>query len=454
MPQDPGLRCKVRALLPDLTRDLISLIAVPSVSVRGYPSSSHEPLLRAHDAVVHLLREAGLSTESIELPDTAPAVFAGIPAPAGAPTVLLYSHYDVVGAGDESLWTTAPFEPVITEDAVIGRGAADSKSNVIAIIGAIRAWGGRPPVGVKVVLDGMEEVGGGAFTTYPLDAPERFAADVVIVADLGNVRPGIPTLSVALRGMANVEVEVRTLASAKHSGSFGGAAPDALITLLHALATLHDANGDVAVEGLLREEWTGGGPDEAQFRELAEVAPGVPLIGTRTLGSRLWSGPAITVIGIDVPNVDHALNAVSPYARARLNVRVHPRQDPREAQEAVVGHLRAVRPFGIELTVHAQETGEGYEAALSGASYEAAEAAWAQAWERPTVTAGVGGSIPLVASLHAAAPGAEILLGGAADGYANIHGPNERVLLDELERTTLAIADLFGRLAAGTGASA
>jgi acetylornithine deacetylase/succinyl-diaminopimelate desuccinylase-like protein len=451
MPQDPGLRDKVRALLPDLTQDLISLMAVPSVSVRGYPAASRGPLIEAHDLVASLLRGAGLGTESIELPDTAPAVFAEITAPPGARTVLLYSHYDVVGAGDERLWATAPFEPTVTGDAVIGRGAADSKSNVIAIIGAIRAWGGRPPVGVKVVLDGMEEVGGGAFTTYPLQDPERFAADVVIVADLGNVRPGVPTLSVALRGMANLEVEVRTLASAKHSGSFGGAAPDALIALLHALATLHDANGDVAVEGLLREEWSGGGPDEAQFRELAEVAPGVPLIGTRTLGSRLWSGPAITVIGIDAPSVDHALNAVSPYARAKLNVRVHPRQDPREAQEAVVRHLRAARPFGVELTVHAQETGEGYEAELSGASYEAAEAAWAEAWERPTVTAGVGGSIPLVASLHAAAPAAEILLGGAADGYANIHGPNERVLLDELERTTLAIADLFGRLAAVGG---
>ena len=448
------LRDRVRTLLPDLTEDLVRLIAVPSVSVRGYPASSHGPLLEAHDLVVDLLRGAGLATESIELSDTAPAVFAEIAAPAGAPTVLLYSHYDVVGAGDENLWTTAPFDPLVTDEAVIGRGAADSKSNVMAIIGAIRAWGGRPPIGVMVVFDGMEEVGGGAFTAYPLQDPERFAADVVIVADLGNVRPGVPTLSVALRGMANIEVEVRTLGSAKHSGSFGGAAPDALIVLLHALATLHDGNGDVAVEGLLREEWTGGGPDEAQFGELAEVAPGVPLIGTRTLGSRVWSGPAITVTGIDAPSVDHALNAVSPYARARLNVRVHPRQDPREAQDAVVRHLRAVRPFGIELTVHAQETGEGYEAELSGTSYEAAEAAWAEAWEQPTVTAGVGGSIPLVASLHAAVPGAEILLGGTADGYANIHGPNERVLLAELERTTLAIADLFGRLAAPSGGRA
>ena len=448
---DDALRGSVRALLPGLTEDLVRLMAVPSVSVRGYPASSHGPLLEAHDLVADLLRGAGLTTESIELPDTAPAVFAEIPAPPGAPTVLLYSHYDVVGAGDEGLWATAPFEPTVTGDAVIGRGAADSKSNVIAIIGAIRAWGGRPPVGVKVVLDGMEEVGGGAFTTYPLHDPARFAADVVVVADLGNVRPGIPTLSVALRGMANVEVEVRTLASAKHSGSFGGAAPDALVALLHALATLHDANGDVAVEGLLREEWSGGGPDEAQFRKLAEVAEGMPLIGTRTLGSRLWSGPAITVIGIDAPSVDHALNAVSPYARAKLNVRVHPRQDPREAQEAVVQHLRAVRPFGVELTVHPQEIGRGYEAALSGAAYDAAQAAWAEAWGSPTVTAGVGGSIPLVALLHVAVPGAEILLGGAADGYANIHGPNERVLLDEFERTTLAIADLLGRLAATSG---
>lgn len=447
MLEDLGLRDQVRALLPDLTQDLIRLMAVPSVSVRGYPASSRGPLIEAHDLVTGLLRGVGLTTESIELADTAPAVFAEIPAPPGAPTVLLYSHYDVVGTGDESLWQTPPFEPTVRDGAVIGRGSADAKSNILAIIGALRAWDGRPPVGVKVVVEGMEEVGGGAFTAYPPQDLGRFASDVMIIADLGNVRPGVPTLTVALRGMANVEVEVRTLASAKHSGSFGGAAPDALVALLHALATLHDANGDVAVEGLRREAWTGGGPDEAQFRKFAEVAEGMPLIGTGTLGSRVWSGPAITVIGMDVPSVDHALNAVSPYARAKLNVRVHPQQDPREAQDAVVRHLRAVRPFGIELTVHAHETGRGYAAALSGASYEAAQAAWAEAWGSPTVTAGTGGSIPLVASLHEAIPGAEILLGGTADGYANIHGPNERVLLDEFERATLAIADLLGRLA-------
>jgi acetylornithine deacetylase/succinyl-diaminopimelate desuccinylase-like protein len=221
---------------------------------------------------------------------------------------------------------------------------------------------------------------------------------------------------------------------------------------MRAIASLHDDRGNVAVEGLRREEWTGGGPTEAEFRELAEVADGIPLIGTGTLGSRVWSGPAITVIGVDVPSVEGSLNAVSPYARAKLNVRVHPEQDPAEAQAAVIRHLRAAMPFGIALEVTGLETGHGYAARTDSAAAQAAKEAWSAAWGAETVLAGAGGSIPLVRSLHEASPDAEILLVGTADGYANIHGPNERVLLDELEKVTLAEADLFGRLAGGAGA--
>ena len=316
----------------------------------------------------------------------------------------------------------------------------------MAIVGALRAWDGRPPVGVKVVIEGQEEVGGGAFTTYPQQEPGRFASDVMVIADLGNVRPGAPTLTVALRGMANVVAEVRTLASAKHSGMYGGAAPDALLALMRALTSLHDDTGDVAVAGLRREEWTGGGPDEEEFRELAEVVDGAPLMGTGTLGSRVWSGPAITVIGVDVPSVDSSLNAVSPYARAKLNIRVHPDQDPKEAQQAVLDHLRRSMPFGLAVEVEALETGHGFAARTDSPAVAAASAAWSAAWGAETAMAGAGGSIPLVSSLAEAAPDAEILLGGTTDGYANIHGPNERVLLDEFERTTVAIAGLFARL--------
>jgi acetylornithine deacetylase/succinyl-diaminopimelate desuccinylase-like protein len=173
----------------------------------------------------------------------------------------------------------------------------------------------------------------------------------------------------------------------------------------------------------------------------------MPLIGTGGLGSRVWSGPAITVIGIDVPSVDGAVNAVSPYARAVLNVRVHPEQDAAEAQDAVIRHLREQRPFGIELDVQPGATGNGFAAATTGPAYDAARAAWSAAWGREVTMAGSGGSIPIVSALAQALPDAEALLVGATDGFANIHGPDERLLLSEFENAVAAEADFLGRYA-------
>ena len=318
-------------------------------------------------------------------------------------------------------------------------------------VGALRAWDGRPPVGVRICIEGYEEIGSGALTSYPPQDPELFRADTLIIGDMGSITPGVPTLNTALRGMGNVTLEARTLRSGQHSGQYGGAAPDALLAVLHAIATLHDEHGDVAVAGLRRDEWDGPAQTEEQFRDLGTVLDGVPLIGTGGLGSRVWSGPAITVIGIDVPSVDGAVNAVSPHARAVLNVRVHPEQDAVEAQTAVIEHLRAVRPFGIEIDVQPGPTGNGFAAATDGPAYAAAREAWAAAWGAEVVTAGSGGSIPIVSALAGALPDAEALLVGTADGYANIHGPNERVLLSEFENAVVAEADFFGRYAEAFG---
>ncbi len=297
------------------------------------------------------------------------------------------------------------------------------------------------------MIEGQEEVGS-ALNTYPQTHPDVFRADAMLIADMGSVRPGLPTLTVALRGTAMPTLEVETLVGPKHSGQYGGAAPDALIVLLHALATLHDEHGDVAVEGLRREEWEGAGYSEEEFRELAEVLPGLPLVGSGGLGSRVWSGPAITVTGIDVPSVDNALNAVAPRSRASLNLRIHPEQDAAEAQAALIAHLEAVRPFGIELTVRPGAIGNGFAADTSGPAYDAATAAIQAAWGTDPSFAATGGSIPLVNALHAAVPEAEILLLGATDGYANIHAPNERVLLDELEKSVAVEAEFFAAFAA------
>ena len=438
------VREKVRTLMPELRRDLADLVRVPSVSV---PGRIDEPLMEAFEMTSRLFADAGVEVDRLDMPDTAPVVVGHIPAPPGAPTVLLYSHYDVVPAGDETQWDSPPFEPTERDGALFGRGAADTKSNILMHVGALRAWDGRPPVGVKLCIEGYEEIGSGALTSYPATDANLFSADALIIGDMGSMSPGVPTLTVALRGMGNVTVAVRTLGSGKHSGQYGGAAPDALLTLLHAIASLHDEHGDVAVEGLRRDEWEGPVQAEEQFRELGTVLDGLPLFGTGGLGSRIWSGPAITVIGIDVPSVDGAVNAVSPYARAVLNVRVHPEQDAVEAQEAVMEHLRTARPFGIELEVAPGPTGNGFAAATTGPAYEAARAAWSEAWGAEVVLAGSGGSIPIVSALAGALPDAEALLVGTTDGYANIHGPNERVLLSEFENATVAEADFLGRYA-------
>ncbi len=439
-----ALAAKVASSMPRLQEDLARLVAIPSVSVLGFPPETHPALLEARDAVSELLRDAGVEQiELLELPDTAPVIVGEISAPEGAPTVLLYGHYDVVPVGDEAKWESPPFEASERDGAIFGRGAADSKSNILMHVGALRAWNGRPPVGIKVVIEGQEETGS-AFTTYPPTRPELFAADAMVIGDMGSIRPGVPTLTIGLRGMAVVSVEVRTLAGPKHSGQFGGAAPDALLALIRAVASFHDANGDVVVPGLRRDVWTGASFSDEEFRELAEIEPGMPFIGTGGLGERLWSGPAITVTGIDVLPVDKAVNAVVPTARAKISMRIHPEQEPAEAQAALVKHLESVRPFGIELEVSAAETGKGFFADTSGPAYAAARVALANAWGSESVYVATGGSIPLVSALSEAAPNAEILLFGTTDGFANIHAPNERVLLDEFEKAVLAEAELFG----------
>jgi len=429
----------IPALMPRLKEDLARLVAIPSLSEWGFPEHTRPALLEAHQAVVQLLRDAGVgSIGSLELEGTAPVITGEIPAPEGAPTVLLYGHYDVVPAGDETLWTSPPFEATERDGAIFGRGTADSKSNLLVHVGALRAWEGRPPVGIKILIEGQEEVGSPLEEGYPAANPEPFRADAILVADGGSIRAGQPSLTVSLRGDARITVEVRTLASNKHSGQYGGAAPDALVVLVRALASLWDESGDVAVEGLRREEWTGETYTEDEFRALAEIEEGVPVVGSGGLGSKIWSGPSITVLGIDCPSVDGASASVQAHARALLNVRVHPEQPAAEAQAAVIAHLEAQRPFGVPLTLTPGSAGDGFRATSSGPAWDAMVAAMSTAWGAATVEIATGGAIPLVKAMSEGVPDAAIFVFGTTDSFANIHGPDERLLISEWERAVLA----------------
>ncbi len=423
----------VAAGMPRSIDDLKRLVAIPSVAFPGHPD---EPVLAAAAAAEELLRDAGLpQVRQIPVEGSFPAVFGEAPAPPGAPTVLLYAHYDVQPAGDAALWRTPPFEPTLVGDHLHGRGAADDKSGVISHVSALRVFGGDFPVGVKVIVEGQEEYAGDRLEAFIEAHPDLVRADAIVVADVGNPRVGDPSVVTSLRGHAAFTVEVRTLAEAVHSGQFGGPAPDALTALIRMLASLHDDHGDITVPGLPRGTFPGEGPSEAEFRASAGVLDEVALVGTGSLADRLWASYAITVTGLDVPSVAQAINAVQPVARARVTVRVPPGGDPKTAADDVIEHLRRAAPWGARVSVGDLSIGTGFLAVPGGRARAVLDEAMGRAYGRSPRDIGAGGSIPLVATLVRQFPAAEILLFGAEDDGASIHAPNERVDLAELRRT-------------------
>jgi acetylornithine deacetylase/succinyl-diaminopimelate desuccinylase-like protein len=428
----------VAAAMPQAVEDLKRLVAIPSVAFPGHPE---EPVRAAAALTEELLRTTGLpEVRQIPVEGSFPAVYGAAPAPPGAPTVLLYAHYDVQPPGDPSLWRTPPFEPTLIDGALYGRGAADDKSGVISHVTALRAFQGRFPVGIKVIIEGQEEYAGERLEEFVERNPEPARADAIVVADTGNPRVGDPAVTTSLRGMAGFTIQVRTLKEAVHSGSFGGAAPDALAALIRMLAALHDDHGDIRVPGLPRGSFLGAGPSESDFRTTAGVLDGVSLVGSGSLADRLWGSYAITVTGLDVPSVSGAVNAVQALARARVTVRVPPAADPKTAVDAVVDYLRQVAPWGVKVTVSDVVVGSGFQADTGGLARAALNRAMERAYGRPARDIGQGGSIPLVATLVRQFPAAEILLFGAEDDAAAIHAPNERLNIEELRRTATAEA--------------
>lgn len=446
MTDESQLRARVAAVMPGVIQDLTRLVAIPSCAFPGFPA---EPVLAMADATVDLLRRSGLPrARSIEVPGGYPLVYAEHPAPPGAPTVLLYAHYDVQPAPPEQGWTVDPWQPAVRGGRLFGRGAADDKSGIAMHAAALQAFGGDFPVGLRVVVEGEEETDS-HLEAFARQHPELFAADVFVIADGGNEQVGVPVLEVSTRGGVVVEVEVSTLQRPVHSGIFGGAAPDALLALCRMIATLHDANGDLAVAGLTDGEWDGADTDGDLFRRAAGIVPGAELVGTGRLASRLWARPAVNVIGLDAVPTDGAVNALAPRAKAVVSMRIPPGADAEAQRTLLVDHLESAVPWGVRATITAGEAWPGWTTAVDGPALTAARTILTEVFGAPAELIGSGGSIPLLTTLQQLNPDAEFVLWGAEDGAeANIHSADESVDLDELARMALAQTLLLARLGA------
>ncbi len=433
-----AVRDAVKAMMPEVLDDLAKLVAHPSIAFPGFP---REPVLEMARETAELFERYGVPDVGLlHIPGGYPAVYGEAPPPPGQPTVLLYAHYDVQPAPESQGWRGDPWRLTERAGRLYGRGAADDKSGILMHAAALRVFGGKLPVGVKLVIEGEEETVSHLPEVVD-ERPELFRAHAVLVADMGNLVAGEPVLTTTLRGALALHIEVRTLDHGLHSGEFGGPVPDAMMALVRLLDTLVDQHGDVAVEGMTGFEWPGADYPVEELRRTSGLLRDVRRIGSGRISSLLWSRPAVTVIGIDAPGVEEASNTLLPAARARVSFRLAPGADPEAEAQAVLAHIEAHTPFGAQVAVEVHKADPPFTVPVGGPAYAAARRALTDAFGRRCGEAGSGGSIPLLGSLAAAAPGAEFLLFGAEDmADARIHGADESVDPDELERMIVAEA--------------
>lgn len=448
-----ALTDSVQGGLPRAIAELSDLVRIPSVSWDGFDPAHVQA---SAERTAELLRELDVfDTVTIDRAPGddgvlgQPAVLARRAAAPGFPTVLLYAHHDVQPPGLDSAWSSPPFEPTLRGDRLYGRGVADDKAGVMAHVAAIRALTettGVPDLGLVVFIEGEEEFGSRSFGALLERHRELLAADVIVVADSDNWSVDTPSLTVGLRGNATFSLTVSTLQHASHSGMFGGAVPDAMLATIALLATLHDAEGSVAVAGMRSHDQEVPVITEQRLRDETGLLDGVTPIGRGDLLHRIWAQPSITVTGIDAPSVQNASNTLAPSITVKISARVAPGQTAADAFAALHRHLLDHAPFGAHLEFGSIDLGEPFLVDATGWAVDEARAAMIDAWQSEPVFAGVGGSIPFIAQLAESFPDAQVLVTGVEDPHTRAHSPDESLHLGVFRRAILTEAVLLTRI--------
>jgi len=438
--------------------ELKRLVRIPSVSFPGFPEVE---VNRSAEAVAELLRRRSFKlVEALRVEGAHPYVYAERIEDPALPTVLLYAHHDVQPAGDAEAWKSPPFEPTEREGRLFGRGAADDKAGILTHVAAVDAWarGARKlPVNVKLVVEGEEEIGSDHLGAFLARYRSRLDADAMILTDTGNVETGVPSVTVALRGLVCVEVEVRALDQSVHSGMWGGPVPDPALALSKMLAGLVDAEGRVAIPGVLekvrpltaaqREAIEALPITVEDFRKQARMRPGVQLLGERHPLETNWWQPSLSVNAIQASNRKDARNIINDTAWARLGLRLVPDLEPEAVAGQLEAALRAAAPWGVEVTITRLATGAPWITDLGHPAFAAAFRALEKGFGKKALAIGCGGSIGFVEPFAQALGGAPALLIGVEDPYSNAHSENESLDLGDFQKAIRSAIHLYAELA-------
>jgi acetylornithine deacetylase/succinyl-diaminopimelate desuccinylase-like protein len=419
-----------------IRQELDEFLRIPSVSARSE-------------------QMAGMTTEVHETPGHPIVLGQWRNAPKGAPTVLIYGHYDVQPADPLDLWDSPPFEPTVRDGRIYARGAVDDKGQLFLHVKAIEAHLSvrkSLPVNVMILAEGEEETGSDHLASFVEENAERLRCDGVVISDSAMFAPGIPSVLFALRGMAYFQIDVQGPAVDLHSGSYGGAVVNPATALARIIASLHDENWRVAIPGFYDKvrEW-----EPEVRRQLGDLPfsdetlreeTGAPSLGGEagyeTL-ERLWARPTCEVNGMLSGYTGEGAKTVLPsVAMAKVSCRLVPDQTPQEIEKLMDAHVRKVAPKGVTVKIRHLHGGMPWRAELGGPLFDAAGRALEAAFGRQPVMVGEGGSIPVVSDFARILDAPILLLGFGLPGE-NAHAPNEWMSEENFSKGMRAVATLW-----------
>ena len=406
------------------------LVKIESISSE---KKHYKDVEQSAESVKDLFEGLGLTSKISKSNEGMPAVLAQTEQDPSKKTVLLYAHHDVQPVGDLSLWETDPFVPEIIDGRLYGRGSGDNKAGVVTHYEVIKALKDNPPVNIKVFIEGEEEIGSPTMEQFIKENKEDLEADVIVIADSGNIKSGLPTVTTSLRGLVDGTIVVDQPMKAVHSGLGGGIVPDAFMVLSKIISSFHNEKGELQIEGLTPSE---GEVFEIPKDDIKKLlgSEEINLFETDSYSKRLWLEPALSVLAIDAPNVDESINLLIPSTKAKVSLRLPPTEDPDHAMKMLEEHIEKNTPWGAQVKFIPESKGSGVVADPKKEFTKKLIKEFKEVWKREPAYMGVGGSIPFANVFTEQFPEAELVLIGPGDDEGNAHAPNESVSIEDIEK--------------------
>ena len=409
---------------------LSELVAIESISS---DQNHQEDVMKSAQYVEKLFLELGLETKIATSGNSRPAVLAQTAIDPKKKTVLLYAHHDVQPVGDIDKWKTEPFTPQIIDGRLYGRGSGDNKAGVVTHYEVVKALKDNLPVNIKVFIEGEEEIGSPCMAEFLDEYQDDLEADVIIIADSGNIKIGTPTVTTSLRGLVDGVIIVEQPMRAVHSGLGGGVVPDAFMVLSKIIASFHNEKGELQIEGLTPSDMEVLELEEKDIKEIFG-SNDINLFELDSISKRLWLEPALSILAIDAPSTDEAVNLLIPNAKAKVSLRLPPTENPEHAMKMLEEHIMKNIPWGAKVSFEPEAMGSGIVADPNKEFTKILVKNFEEVWENNAAYMGVGGSIPFANDFVEKFPNAELVLVGAGDEeMGNAHAPNESVQIEDIE---------------------